>query len=169
MDHAEFVRQSSGRAVFWGVHTFLRPVRLVWGIRGLFVVAAASLLVLAPTFGFGFYAVRQGHFGGLAWALPALLAFFVGRPNLNCVAALPWVICALIGLVVAIFFGPLHYVGGVLPGITWMLAGALRGTTMQAMQERLRESPQAYDKLKRSGEMLFLVPREPTSTAPVDD
>lgn len=69
-----------------------------------------------------------------------VLAFLVGRPNLNMIAGFPWLLCFLIGVVCAIFFGRLHVISGFLPFVTWVLSGAHRGMTMVAMEDELRES-----------------------------
>jgi hypothetical protein len=155
MEHDEFVEKTRGDEIVWGVRGFLRPVFYVWGTGGLAVVVAMSILVLTPALGFGVYCFSHHKYVAMAWALPAVLAFIAGKPNLNCIAGSVWVICALVGWVLSIFFGPYHLVGGLLPGLTWFLAGALRGTTMVSMGDRLRESPEAYRKLKESGLMSF--------------
>ena len=81
-----------------------------------------------------------------------VLAFLVGRPNLNLIAGFPWLLCFLIGVVCAIFLDwLLHLVGGSLPFVTWVLSGAHRGMTMVAMEDELRESAEAYNKLKKAG------------------
>ncbi len=139
----------------WGVDGFYRAVSIVWGLRGLLTVGALSLLVLAPSLGFAVYAIWQERYGSLAWVLAGILAFSAGRPNLNLIEGLPWVGCAFAGVLASVWWGPSHLVGGILPGVTWFLAGALRGTTMVAMGDRLSASKVAYDHLKASGRLLI--------------
>lgn len=155
MEHDEFVTKSSSGGISWGVQGFFRPVFIVWGIRGLLAVGTLSLLVLAPLLGFAFYSTWHEQFGPLAWVLPGLLAFYAGRPNLNLIAGLPWMGCALAGVLTSFWFGPAHLVGGILPCVSWFLSGALKGTTMMAMGDRLSASKDAYDKLKASGTLLI--------------
>jgi hypothetical protein len=155
MEHDEFVERARSNEIFWGVNGFFRPVFLAWGIGVLLAVVAASLLALAPALVFGVYCVLHQEYAALAWALPTVLAFLAGKPNLNCISGFPWVICAVIGLALTIFFGPLHLVGGLLPGLTWFLSGAVKGVTMVSMESRLSESAEAYKKLKESGALFF--------------
>jgi hypothetical protein len=155
MEHDEFVERTRNNEILWGITGFFRPVALAWGTGGLVAVVAGSLLAFAPALVFGVYCVLHQEYAALAWALPTTLAFMVGVPNLNCIAGFPWVICAAIGLVLTFFFGPLHLVGGLLPGLTWFLSGAVKGVTMVSMESRLHESPKAYKKLKESGALFF--------------
>lgn len=155
MEHDEFVSKSSSGAILWGVQGFFRPVSIVWGIRGLLAIGILSLVVLAPLLGFAFHLAWHGQYARLVWVLPGLLAFYAGRPNLNLIAGLPWMIGALAGILASFWFGPADLVGGILPCVIWFLSGALKGTTMVAMGDRLSASKAAYDKLKASGKLLI--------------
>jgi hypothetical protein len=155
MEHNEFVEKTRSNAIVWGVERFYRAVFLVWGTSGLFWILAASLLILAPALAFVLYCLLHSRFFAVAWTLPVVLAFLAGIPNLNLIAGSIWVLCALIGVVVAVFFGPLHLVGALLPFLTWFLSGALKGTTMVSMEDRLRESQESYRRLKESGILII--------------
>jgi hypothetical protein len=136
-----------------GYRDFTAPC--YWPGERLLAVVAASLLALAPAFAFGVYCVLGQKYAALAWALPATLAFIAGTPNLNCIIGFPWALCAGIGLALMIFYGPLHLVGGLLPSVTWLLASAIKGTTMMSMKDRLIESAEAYKRLKEADVLFF--------------
>ncbi len=155
MEHEEFVAKASAGNMLWGVRGFTRAVFLVWRTRGVLYVAVAALFGLAPLLGFAAYSAWSGQYGSLAWILPGVLAFYTGKPNMNLIDGLPWLACILVGLVASAWFGPLHLFGGFVPCLTWFLSGALKGTVMQMMKERLRASKDSYDRLKASGRLLL--------------
>ena len=156
MEHNEFVEKSggSGSVPVWGIRGFYRPVYLVWGLFGLLDALAVSLLVLTPAIGFVCYCVWSARYAALIWTFPMIRAFLSGRPNLNMIAGLPWILCIFIGMVCAFFFGRLYFVGGSLPFVTWVLSGAQKGMTMEEMEDELRESAETYKKLQESGTLL---------------
>ena len=155
MEHQEFVAKTSAGDMLWGVRGFTRAVFLVWRARGLLYVAVAALFGLMPLLGFAAYSAWRGQYGPLVWILPGALAFYIGKPNLNLIVGLPWLACGLVGLVASAWLGPLHLLGGLVPGVTWLLSGALKGTAMHMMEERLRTSKHSYDRLKASGRLIL--------------
>jgi hypothetical protein len=155
MEHEEFVAKTSAGTMLWGVRGFTRAVFFVWRTRGLLYVAVAALIALMPLLGFAAYSAWSGQYGPLAWILPGVLAFYAGKPNWNLIDGLPWLACVLVGFVSSAWLGALHLFGGLLPCVTWFLSGALKGTVMQMMEERLRASKDSYDRLKMSGNLLL--------------
>ena len=155
LTHDEFLEKTRAKEVLWGVRGFFRPVLLVLGPGGLLRVLAFTLLLLAPALGFGLYCVWSAHYTELVWMLPIALAFLMSRPDPNAIELCLWVICALIGQVCATFFGPVHLVAGLLPGLAWFCFCALKGTTMVAMREHLHESPETYETLRESGILII--------------
>jgi hypothetical protein len=155
MEHQEFVERTSAGDMSWGVRGYTRAVFLVWRTRGLLYLAVAALFGLLPLLGFAVYSAWSSQYGALAWILPGMLAFYAGKPNLNLINSLPWLACGLAGLVASTWFGALSLFGGLLPCVTWFLSGALKGTVMQMMGERLRASKDSYDRLNVSGRLLL--------------
>ena len=151
MKHPEFVERARGNSFLWGVRGFYRPVGIVWGVGGLLAALAVTFVVLAPVSAFIIYGVWSAHYGALIWTLPIMLAFLSGGPALNAIDLSKWIICALVGLVCGEFFGPVHLVGGLLPGLTWFLVGAQKGATMMAMEDRLQHSAESYERLRKAG------------------
>ncbi len=86
--------------------------------------------------------------------LPLTLAVLMSRPDPNAIGLALWVIVLCIGLVCAVFLAPVHTVGGFLPGLTWLTFSALQGTTMIEMDELLRESSDAKQRLRTSGVLI---------------
>ncbi len=133
---------------------FYRPAYHVLGPGGLFKVLVLSFVLLTPGLGFGFYCVWSAQYAALAWALPLMLAVLMSRPDLNAIGLALWVIVLCIGLVCAAFSAPVHALGGFLPGLAWLSFGALQGTTMIEMEELLRESTDAKQRLRTSGVLI---------------
>ncbi len=155
IEHAEFVQRTQTDGILWGVRGFYHPVLIVWGFGALLAALAVTLAVLTPAFGFAFYCVWSAQYGGLLWMLPITFAFLIGGPGLNGLDLFKWILCALVGLACAAFFGPVHLAGGLVPGLTWLLAGAHKGVIMVAMEDRLRDSAEAYERIRQAG-LLFV-------------
>lgn len=155
MEHEEFVERVRNESILWGVKGFYRPVFLARGTGGLVAVVVESIFALVPALAFIGYCVLRQEYVPPAWALPTTLAFLMGTPGLNCISGLPWGICAIVGFVLQIFFGPLHLIGGLLPGLTWFLSGAVRGTAMGALESKLLESPETYRKLQEEDVLIL--------------
>ena len=70
---------------------------------------------------------------------------------------IPWwgVIVAIVGVILSFIFGGYHVIGGLLPGISWFAMGALKGSTMVAMQDKLMESKALYENLRDDGMLVF--------------
>jgi hypothetical protein len=156
MEHEEFAASTPANPVVWGVRGPARAVRAVWGGSGLACYGLACLLALAPALALGVWAAMQARYGALFWVVLAALAFLMGRPRLNLMDGLPWILCGLAGVVVAIFAGLLHLLGGAAVVATWILAGAVRGTTMVYLEDRLRRSKDAFERLRAAGQLIFI-------------
>jgi hypothetical protein len=157
VEHEEFVARSSASALVWGVSGAVAgSVRAVWGAGGLALYLLALLAAAAPLLGFAAWSALW------AWLVPGALAFIAARPGLNLIDGLAWLGCGLIGAVVAVWAGPLHLFAGAAVVATWILAGAVRGTTMAALESRLRASKDDYERLRAAGK-LILIPRPPSS------
>jgi hypothetical protein len=131
-------------------------VLAVWGAGGLALYLLALLAGLAPLLGFTAWSALW------IWLVPGALALAAARPGLNLVDGLPWLGCGLVGAVVSIWADAQHLFGGAAVVATWILAGAVRGTTMAALESRLRASKGDYERLRAAGR-LILIPRPPSS------
>ena len=159
MEHDEFVAKSG--AFTWGVRGVAASVRAVWGSRGLVLYFLACLLALAPLLVFGAWCVALGRYVPLVWMVPAVAAFFRARAGLNVVDGIPWLACAIVALIVSLWAGPVHLLGGAAVVATWILTAGVRGTTLLMLENRLRTSKDAYEQLKASGNLI--PPRPPSS------
>jgi len=159
MEHDEFVAKSGAFA--WGVRGVAASVRAIWGARGLALYLLACLLALAPLLVFGAWCVAVGRYVPLIWVVPAAVAFVRARPGLNVVDGMPWLACAIGALIVSLWSGPVHLLGGAAVVATWILTAAVRGTTMVMVEGRLRASKDAYEQLRDSGNLI--TPRPPSS------
>ncbi len=148
------MESTGGAEISWRVKGFYRPAYHVLGPGGLFKVLVLSFVLLTPGLGFGFYCVWSAQYAALAWGLPLVLAVPMSRPDPNGIVLALWVIVLCIGLVCAVFMAPVHAVGGFVPGLTWLLFCALQGTTMIEMEELLRESTDAKQRLRTSGVLI---------------
>ncbi len=148
------MESTRGEEISWQVKGFYRPAYHVLGPGGLFKVLVLSFVLLTPGLGFGFYCVWSAQYAALAWAFPLMLAVLMSGPAPNGIGLALWVIVLCIGLVCAVFSAPVHAVGGFLPGLTWLTFSALQGTTMIEMDELLRESSDAKQRLRTSGVLI---------------
>ena len=155
MEHDEFVARSSANSLLWGGRGVGSAVRALWGARGLALYALASALALSPTIGIAAWSAWHERYGALGWLVPGLLAFAAARPGLNLIDGLPWLACGLIGLAVSIWAGPLHLLGGAAVVATWILAGAVRGSALVSLENRLRASRDDYERLRAAGKLTF--------------
>ncbi|HEY8251456.1 MAG TPA: hypothetical protein VIG70_12700 [Burkholderiales bacterium] len=155
MEHSEFVARSSANSLLWGVRGVGGAVLALWGASGLAWYALASLLALSPTLGIAAWAAAHGRYGALGWLVPGVLAFAAARPGLNLVAGSPWLACGLLGVAVSIWLGPLHLLGGAAVVATWILAGAVRGSALVSLQNRLLASSDDYERLRAAGKLSF--------------
>jgi hypothetical protein len=155
MEHSEFVARSSANSLLWGVRGVGGAVLALWGASGLAWYALASLLALSPTIVIAAWAAAHGRYGALGWLVPGVLAFAAARPGLNLVAGSPWLACGLLGVAVSIWLGPLHLLGGAAVVATWILAGAVRGSALVSLQNRLLASSDDYERLRAAGKLSF--------------
>ena len=155
MEHQEFVARSSANSLLWAGRGVGKAVLALWGAGGVACYALASFLALSPAIGIAVWSALHGRYGALGWLVPSALAFAAARPGLNLIDALPWLGCALIGLVVSIWAGPLHLLGGAAVVATWILAGAVRGTALVSLQNRLLASKDDYERLRDAGKLIF--------------
>lgn len=155
MEHEEFVARSSANSLLWGVRGVGSAVLALWGAGGLAWYALASLLALSPTIAIAAWSAALERYAALGWLIPGVLAFAVARPGLNLIAASPWLACGLLGVAVSIWAGPLHLLGGAAVVATWILAGAVRGTALVSLQNRLLASKDDYERLRAAGKLTF--------------
>ncbi len=148
------MESTGGAEISWRVKGFYRPAYHVLGPAGLVKILVFSFVLLTPGLGFGFYCVWSAQYAALAWGLPLVLAVLMSGPAPNGIGLALWVIVLCIGLVCAAFSAPVHAVGGFLPGLTWLTFSALQGTTMIEMDELLRESSDAKQRLRTSGVLI---------------
>jgi hypothetical protein len=80
----------------------------------------------------------------------------MGNPGLNLIGLSFFMILAIVGVILSFIFGAHHFIGGLLPGISWFATGALKGSTTVAMQDRLIESKALYENLRDDGTLFFL-------------
>ena len=155
MEHQEFVARSTANSLLWGVRGVGSAVLALWGAGGLAVYALASVLALSPAIGVAAWAALHERYGALGWLVPAVFAFAAARPGLNLINGSPWLACGVVGLVVSIWAGPLHLLGGAAVVATWILAGAVRGSAVVSLENRLRASRDDYERLRAAGKLIF--------------
>jgi hypothetical protein len=155
MEHDEFVDRSSSKAFVWGVRRVTSAVFEVWGAAGLAAYGLACGLAMAPPLALAAWSAMQGRYAAVAWIVPAAFAYLAARPRLNLVDASPWLACALAGLVLSLWWGPLHLLGGAAVVASWILAGTVRGITMAFLEGRLRSSKVAYERLRATGNLIL--------------
>jgi len=117
------------------------------------LIAAA---ILSASIAYGLYLIFVDKPLALFWLLPCLFGFFTGQPGLNLIELSVFVIFAVISVILYFIFGAHHVIGGLLPGISWFAMGALKGSTMVAMQDRLIKSKVLYENLRDDGTLFFL-------------
>lgn len=159
MEHDEFVAKSGAFA--WGVRGVAASVRAVWGGRGFALYFLACLLALAPLLVFGLWCAALGRYVALVWMVPAAAAFLRAPAGLNVADGMPWLACGIVALIVSLWAGPVHLLGGAVVVATWILTAAVRGTTMVMLEGRLRASKDAYEQLRDSGNLI--PPRPPAN------
>ena len=59
-----------------------------------------------------------------------------------------------VGCGLALAVEPRNYLGGLVPGVTWVLSGAVKGTIMSEMGAELLPSEAAFNRLRDAG-LLF--------------
>jgi hypothetical protein len=155
MEHSEFISRCEGPDVFWGVKGFFRPVFRIWGSAQGILIAFVAAAILSATLAYGLFLILSGKPLSLFWLLPCLFGFFAGNPGLNAIAGAGYVIVAVVGVILSFIFGGHHVIGGFLPGISWFAMGALKGSTMVAMQDKLMESKALYEDLRDDGTLFF--------------
>ena len=155
MEHSEFIARCEGPDVFWGVKGFFRPVfRILGSAKGILIVVV-SAAIMSATLAYGLLLILAGKPLSLFWLLPCLLGFYAGNPGLNGLQGAVFAIVAIAGVILSFIFGRHHVIGGLLPGISWFAMGALKGSTMVAMQDKLIESKALYENLRDDGTLVF--------------
>jgi hypothetical protein len=105
--------------------------------------------ILLPTVGIGVYCVHAGKYLSLIWVLPSLFAFLTSSPGLNAIALGSYFLIIMAGIIIGVISDGFHHlVAGFIPGVTWFAVGALKGTTMVAMEEELKESEDSYHRFR---------------------
>ncbi len=155
MEYSEFVTKIKEPNFQWGVKGFYRPVYLVWGPLRSLPIALFALAILGLGVGFAVYSFYIGKPLSAIWIIPSLFAFFAPIPSLNCISGIPYGIFAIIGLILALFLGSHHLFAGLIPGITWLAMGVLKGTTMVGIGDELVKSKDLYDRLRTDGTLFF--------------
>ena len=154
MEHGEFIARCEGPDVFWGVKGFFRPVfRILGPGKGILIVLVAAA-IMSATLAYGVLLILAGKPLSLFWLLPCLFGFYAGNPGLNGLQGAVFVIVAIAGVILSFIFGGHHVIGGLLPGISWFAMGALKGSTMVAMQDKLVESKALYEHLRDDGTLV---------------
>jgi hypothetical protein len=155
MEHSEFIARCEGPDAFWGVKSFFRPVFRIWGSAKGILIVLVTAAILSATLAYGVLLILAGKPLSLFWLLPCLFGFYAGNPGLNGLQGAVFVIVAVVGVILSFIFGGYHIIGGLLPGISWFAMGALKGSIMVAMQDKLMESKALYENLRDDGTLVF--------------
>jgi hypothetical protein len=181
--HAEFIRACEAREIVWGVHGLFRSVRLVWASRSGRRIAILVAWCLAPIVAVVALSIKASAPLLLLWLLPIGLAVLAGTPGLSLLGLIFWTICGSVSAGVSIVWGARQPRGvhgladcgevasnasphlsqvaafsafcAIALPIVWVVACAVKGTTMIAIEGELRRSREAYDRLVEAG-ILFV-------------
>jgi hypothetical protein len=157
MKHSEFIQRIEEPGFLWGVRGFYRPAIRLWGVRGALPIMLGAFGILLPTVGIAVYCLHTGKYLSLIWVLPSLFAFLTSSPGLNAIALGSYFLIIMAGIIIGVISGGFHHlVAGFIPGITWFAVGALKGTTMVAMEEELKESEDSYHRFRADDTLFFL-------------
>ena len=154
--HAEFLADLNTGKQDWQLHSYAAAVRLGFGTSGTVKYFAAHAATLLPMVLFSMCAAYGNRYAWLAWTVLALLGYLAGNPGPTGIGMLWYMLLAVIGFVMSLLKpGVGHLIGGIIPGFSWLACCAVYGVTGMHLLERLRESPEYFEKLCAAG---ILVP-----------
>jgi hypothetical protein len=122
------------------------------GLR--FYAALLGMLVPAVLLaGYAWYAWRPGL---LLWCLLAIIGFRNSSTRPTGIGVMACFAIAGTGAVLALFHGELLVLAGILPGLTWLGASAIKGVAMTCVEEKLRSSQEYFTALVSDGNLAKL-------------
>ena len=152
--HAEFLADLISGKQDWQLRSgaAATAVRLGFGTSGTVKYLTAHAMTLLPMLLFSGWAACSSRYPLLVWSALALLGYLAGNPGPTGIGMMWHMLLAVIGFVISVVNSEVgHLIGGVLPGFSWMACCAICGTTGMWVLERLRESPEYFQKLCEAG------------------
>ena len=154
--HAEFLADLNTGKHDWQLRSYAGAVRLGFGQWEAWKYFATHAVTLLPMLLFSAFAVYGSQYTLLVWSALAVLGYLAGNPGPTGIGMLWYMLLAVIGFVTSMLNSDVgHLIGGILPGISWMACCAVYGVTGQYLLDKLRESPEYFQKLCEAG---ILVP-----------
>lgn len=156
MRHPDFVAQLDRPNCGWAVSNIAIALRKGYGPKGSLLFGLAMTAMLLPCIAIAVYVAAGSRYYLLIWPLLAFMGYRTSSTRPTGVGMITCLFIAGAGIVIALRSADwVHVVGGLLPGITWFAACAVKGTAMTFVEEQLRSSAKYFGRLERDGDLIL--------------
>lgn len=165
LTHEQWLARLTPDTPSWGMNWLYRAAFVVSATEGIGLVTF-SLLIWGPALWFGIERLRSGELAALWWFAAFAHAFLAANPGIGLLGTVAYCFFIGLGISLGVGHGAYHYAAGVIPLWHYIAGSALKGTTMVGLEQRLRDDPAAFERLKQRGLIFFVDDYDPPPAAP---
>jgi hypothetical protein len=151
-EHADFLNDPMGRDHEWRITSWMGAVRCALGPAAWWRYVFAIAVALSPAALLTAYGALHARWGLVALGLAGLWGYFASSTQPTAVGMLASMIVAAVGAVAGLAQRDwVLMAAACLPGVTWFASCAILGVASGDIAERLKNSAESFEQLKRQG------------------